>query len=262
MPEYRDDMTDRPYEPTALRLAEARRRGVVPRSGDLAAAATLLGGAAAVGLIGEHVLRAAVAMTARLLDGRAGPLASPDELAGEAWTCVGPLLVAAAPVLAVLVGAAVLSGIGQVGLLATAEPIRPKAERVSPGAGRRRLLDGRSWVRGGFAAGKLAAVCLVAAWTLHGDLPRIAAAGGLDAAAIASVCGGCVHRLCLRVAASLLVLGALDYVHQWFRHRQDLRMSRREWLEDMKRMEADDRIKRRRRVDAAEAVPTRGLSHV
>ena len=52
--------------------------------------------------------------------------------------------------------------------------------------------------------------------------------------------------LALKLAVLLLVLALLDYAFQRWQHERDLRMSKQEVKEDMKRMEGDPLVKQRR----------------
>lgn len=241
-----DSMAERTYEPTQLRLAEARRRGQVPRSADLAAAVVLLGGAAALGLLGARLLSESVDMTARLLDGRADPLASPGALADAAWAAVSPVVAAVAPLAAMLLLLAVVGNVVQIGLLAAAEPVRPDGSRISLASGVRRLLSARTLARGGFGVAKLAAIGLVAALSVAEALPQVAAMGRLAPADLAAEAGGMALGLAVRIALVLLALGVAEYLYQRRQHRRDLRMTRSEWLDDLRRMEAPELTRRRR----------------
>ena len=74
MPElYTDESGERTEQPTPLRLAEARRRGLVPRSGELSSAVVVLGAVSVFALFGPRLLGGLAQMTAALLDGGADP---------------------------------------------------------------------------------------------------------------------------------------------------------------------------------------------
>ncbi len=252
MPMRRDELGERTYEPTPLRLAEARRQGLVARSRDLTAAALLLGAVAVLGLLARRLLEELTGMTATLLDGRQAPLAPPDELAALCAQSAGGVLGVLAPFALAVVLVAVMANLVQVGLLATAEPLRADLGRLSPAEGLRRLFSTRSLARLAFAVAKLAAVALVAALTIRSKLPEIAAMGRLGAAPLAAAFGHLAYVLALRGAAALFVVALIDYAYQRWQHRHDLRMTRREWLDDMKRMEGHPLTRRRRRGATAE----------
>ena len=82
---------ERTYEPTPLRLDEARRRGKVVRSHELTCTLVMLGGLGLLALLGPAILAALVKMTGAMLDGCAASK-------GDAWAMIsmknlaGPLV--------------------------------------------------------------------------------------------------------------------------------------------------------------------------
>jgi len=50
-----------------------------------------------------------------------------------------------------------------------------------------------------------------------------------------------------RIASVLAVLGGIDWLWQWRRHRGDLMMTRREVLEDLRKTEGDPLVRSRQR---------------
>ena len=240
------DITERTEPPTRLRLAEARKRGQVPRSADLTAAAVLLAGLGALALSGPRLADELVRMAASLLSFDSP---SPDRaaLAAPLWTAVAPVLWTLAPFWAAIVVAAAVAGVAQVGLPAGSEVIRPRAERLSPAAGLRRLVSGRGLIRAGLAMAKLAAVALVSFTTIRSQLPRIEAASGAGVGDQAAAAGRMIGHLSLRVVGVLAALSAVDWVYQRYQHRRDLMMTRREVAEDLRKMEGDPLAESRRR---------------
>lgn len=240
------DITERTEPPTRLRLAEARKRGQVPRSADLTTAAVLLAGMVALMLSGSRLADELIRMTASLLS---FDLPLPDRAAPAPplWTALAPVLWALVPFWASIVMAAAVAGVAQVGLPAGGEVIQPRAERLSPAAGLRRLVSGRGPVRAALALAKLAAVALVSFATIRSQLPRIEAASGAGVGEQAAAAGRMLGHLSLRVVGVLAALSAVDWVYQRYQHRRDLMMTRREVAEDLRKMEGDPLVQSRRR---------------
>jgi flagellar biosynthesis protein FlhB len=135
----------------------------------------------------------------------------------------------------------------QVRGVVAAERIRPDLERISPRAGLRRLFSTRTFVRAVLAAAKIGVVAAVGYWTFRPALRRLAGAGALDASGLAGRAGSLVGALAIRIALCLLALAVADFLYQRWQYRRDLRMTRREWLEDIRKAEGDWRLRRRRR---------------
>ena len=71
-------------------------------------------------------------------------------------------------------------------------------------------------------------------------------------AVLMSESGRLAGRMALWIALGLLALAGGDYAYQWWQHRRDLRMTRRDWLDDMRRTEGDPHVRRSRRRKALE----------
>ncbi|MCK4602240.1 MAG: EscU/YscU/HrcU family type III secretion system export apparatus switch protein, partial [Phycisphaerae bacterium] len=239
--------------PTALRLAEARRRGVVARSSDLSSTAVILGAFVLLGLAGTHLLAALRDMTAALLgDHRAGPGELPAA-ASVLWPAVGPVLGLLLGVAGGLVGVAILAGVAQVGLLSTTEPVRPDFSRLSPAAGLRRMFSLRSLVRVGLAVAKLTAASLLCYVAIRPVLAKLMFAPDVEPQQLMTSAAGAMGGLAIRLGLVLLALAMVDFMYQRWQRRQDLKMTRREVLEDLKRTEGSPLIRSRRRQLARQA---------
>jgi len=231
MAAFDNDMGERTEMPTPLRLAEARRKGIVARSGDLSAAATLLAGLILLALTGPAILDGLVEMTAE-------SLASPGDIASLApgvsiWKIVLP---AAGLACGVAFSAAAI-GMAQVGLSASAEPIRLDFARLGLLAGLARMISPRSAVRGAMAAAKILAVSAVAWWTIAPMMPRIVSTAGAGAGELASQAGAIFVKLAMRICAVLVALAAIDWLYQRWQHRRDLMITRTQLLQDLRQME-------------------------
>ncbi len=230
----RDDSSERTIEPTALRLAEARRKGVVARSGDLTAAAMTLGCVCALWVFAPSILAGLRQLTISMLDGGQGPPSPPS--------AVGALLIdGAAPVLSAIGGFALLvavvalaANVLQVGLLAAPQRVKADWARISPLAGLKRMFSRRAPVRLAMALMKLAVVGAVGFATVRSAMPEILGASGMGAARMVAQGGRMVVSLALRIGLALLALGVVDYLYQRWQHRQDLKMTRREVQDELK----------------------------
>jgi flagellar biosynthetic protein FlhB len=240
----RDDMTMRTEMPTPLRLEEARRRGQVARSADLTAAVATLAVVVALAMLGPWMLKALTAMVASMLSQAGDTVSSRGAWQTSPAPVAAVLLGGAAPALAATL-AAVTAGVLQVGLLATSQPLRADLGRLSPGEGLRRMISARAWMRGFLGVVKVLAVVGVGYATIRPTLGRLSTISSHSTAGMVSATGDLLAGLALRLGAVLLVLAAGDWLYQRWQHRQDLKMTRREWLEDLKRMEGQGRLKNR-----------------
>ena len=241
-----EELGERTEQPTGRRRFEARRKGQVAKSTDLSSALDLAGAVVLLVMFGGAGFAALAAMTRRVLGGETpgDPLdaASIGPLLGwasfEAAKVVVPALVAM-----FLVAAA--AQLVQVGWFVTAEPLRPKLERLSPLAGFKKLFNTRNLVKTAVNTAKLAVVAAVAGLVFRGNIPAILALPRLAMAPGMRAIAGIALELAVWLLVLLLALGAIDWLYQRWQHTKDLRMTRQEVKEERKSHEGDPQTKAR-----------------
>ena len=237
---------DRTQPPTPLRLHEARERGHVPRSTELTAAAAVLAGLLALALLGPGLLADLTTMTAALLDGRGG-FDGGAGLHGLVAGAAGPAAARLGGMLALVLATAAAVGLLQVGPMAVAGRVRPDFGRVSPGEGLRRVLSARSAARAAGTVAKVALVAGAAYMVISPMLARLPAASEMHLSTLAAETARLAGRLGLWIGVGLLVLAVGDLLFQRWQYRRDLRMTRRDWLDDLRKMEVDPMVRQKRR---------------
>ncbi len=243
MPE--DNAGEKTEQPTARRREEAREEGQVPRSTDLTAAVALLMGLVLLAVFGssiyEHMQRLMRDM-----------LGTPEAQVGQvpAWVArtLRSLAAMLLPFLVLLVICTGAAGWLQTGLLVVPKKLKPRLENISPAKGLKRLFSLDSVTRTLMGLLKMACVGLVACVTIADRLVPVLGAGTVPAAGVLSMSAELLFALMVRMALVLLVLGLLDYFYQRYRVEQQLKMSKQEIRDELKRMEGDPLIKNRRRA--------------
>ncbi len=234
MAETWEHVGERTEPATPLRLAEARERGFVPRSGDLVAAAVLAAAVAAAVALGGGLAGALRRLTAAML-GEAGSVSGgwSDEVTAAAWAVGGW----AAGIVAAVTGVAAAANVLQFGLLFSGQAVGADLARLSPVGGLGRMFSCRSAVRGGLALVKVLAAVSIAWIAVQAALSQAASAVAQPAAGVSHWIGGCVVSVAGWVAAAMLAAGLVDLAYQRWQYRQDLKMTRREFLQDWRQME-------------------------
>ncbi len=240
-----NDQSSRTEEPTPRRLEEARRRGEVAKSTDLTSWATLAGTAGVLTVLGGW-------MAQSLASGLLPFLEHPDVFELEGGGAVSVLrmaVLAAAPALAVVLGAAALAGIAgnviQHGLLWSPDKLKPDLSKLSPLSGFKRLFGMDGLVQFIKSVLKVLITAAVAWWALRphsGQLQNLAA---LEPAAILPFCGSILRALVMAVLAILGVGALVDWIWQRQRFMQKMRMTREELKEDVRQSEGDPHMKAR-----------------
>jgi flagellar biosynthetic protein FlhB len=230
-----------------LRLAEARRQGQVARSADLTGAAVILAGVVTLWLGGGVLLTKVTEMFGAMLS--FAPV-TPDvgvATGGAVWSAVGPVVWITLCFCGVVVLGAVVAGVAQVGFHVSEDVITPKLDRISPSQGLGRLFSSRGLVRATLAVTKIASVAFVAWITIGALLPQIASDSAAGVEIQWSSAWTMLGLMAWRIVLVLAVLGGVDWLWQWRRHRNDLMMTRREVLEDLRKSEGDPLMRSRQR---------------
>lgn len=242
-----DSAQDRTEAPTPRRREEARNRGQIARSTDLSAAVVLLGALVLLHTSGRQILGRLIEVT-RFCLGDSGPSSvSPSgltlTLASALRECAGMVL----PLMLVVFVLALVTAFAQVGVLFTFTPLKPSLDKLNPITGLTRMFSGRSFVHLLMGIAKTALLAGVTYLTVKGRAGALLHASGLDHLALVALASDMVFTLGIRLAIILLVLAIIDYIYQRWRTERDLRMTREEVKEELKRMDGDPLIKRRRR---------------
>ena len=238
--------TDQKTEaPTPRRRTEARSKGQVARSQDLTAAILLMTAFLAVGFLGPRLWASMLAMMRAGLAPEAPTkletvLPFATAAAYEMLLRLGPLLL-----ILLLTGIAILYA--QVGPLFTFQPLTPSLTKLNPLKGIQRLFSLRSLMTAMISIGKLLAVGLVAYLTIAAASPAILYAFTLTSNDVFRLGSSLAFRLGLALSGAFLVLALLDFAWQRYRHERDLRMTKEEVKDELRSMEGDPAVKRRRR---------------
>jgi flagellar biosynthetic protein FlhB len=249
---------DRTEQPSAKRLDDARARGEVPRSRELAMTAVVIAGAAvllgggryfAAGLEALFELGLKVPREA-LFDAALLPRALLEGLGGG----VRLLL----PIAAATIVAAVLGSIALGGWSFSTTALTPNLSRLNPIAGFGRIASVNGLVELLKALAKFAIVAGVAGlllWRFGGDFLELGALT-LEAAIgrAAWLTGVCLTGL----AASLLLVAAADVPFQFWHHRRQLRMTKQEAKDELKETEGRPEVRSRIRT-LQRAIATRRM---
>ncbi|HUY36995.1 MAG TPA: EscU/YscU/HrcU family type III secretion system export apparatus switch protein [Pirellulales bacterium] len=239
---------EKSHEPTPHRREQARARGQAARSQDLSAAVLLLVGATALWLLGGSLVTTMGLVAERHLGGE--PWLTADvttvsaHLGDLAWTLAGCLL----PLLGCILAAAVISNVAQVGLHFLPEQLAPDLARIDPMKGLARIFSLAAIVRLIFGLLKIALVFAVAYGCLSGERETILGLASLEPRQIGVFLVEVLLRTGMKIAFALLILALLEYGFQWWRHKQDLRMTTREIREEMKNLQGDPQMVARRRA--------------
>lgn len=258
-----EDSSEKEHAPTQKKLDDARMRGEVVRSAELAIAAGYGGLLVMTMGIGAAALTAFGESAAVMLD-------RPDTLAhamlgGGVKVAGAAMLAVIVPVLPFFAGPAiaVITAISaQRAWVFAPDKIRPKLSRIDPVTN-----AGQKFGRSGLfefakSTAKLVLISTLLGVFLSTRLPRILMAQGVDPGlTVADLARMIVEFLFLLLLISG-AFGALDYLWQMQEHLRKNRMSRQELMDELKQSEGDPHMRGQRRQRAEAIAMNRMLADV
>ncbi len=242
-----EDDSEKTEAATPRRKQEAREEGRVAKSADLTAALSLLAAVVLLHNFGLQLL-AGMRLTVEtmLTSGMASNPTRPDDITGSFAYVLRLAVAGAAPLILSITAVALVASVGQVGFVLTSKPLSPDLSRINPLSGFARLFDMRAGVRLVMSVAKLSVLAAVAIWMVLDDLPQILLLSQLETGQLFAAACSLVYALALKLAVFLLILAVLDFGFQRWQHDKDLRMSKQDIKEEMKRMDGDPLVKQRR----------------
>jgi flagellar biosynthetic protein FlhB len=225
------------------RLEKAREEGQVARSTELNTLVMLLTGAGGLWLTGDHLCRQLGALLKDGLTFDANGFASSGQMLAPLGRQAADALLACAPLLALLVVAALAAPQLLGGWLFTANALRFDFSRVDPIAGFGRLFSWQALAELAKALAKAALVSAVAVAVLwHYKDPLLELAVMPLESAAAQAARLVVASLAL-IAGALALVAAADVPFQLWRHADNLKMSKEEVRRENRETEGDPIVK-------------------
>ncbi|MBC8107057.1 MAG: flagellar biosynthesis protein FlhB [Anaerolineae bacterium] len=243
-----DDFGDKTEAPTPRRRQEAREQGQVARSADLTAAALMLAAVMLMTWFGSGIVTAVKAVMETTLGAQSlGDFNNP----AVGTVIVDLVLHVAFAMLPIMVGmmlVAIAMNIAQVGFFLSPSRVQPKLEMLNPTRGLKKIFGGGQGVVSMLMnIAKMGLIGAVAYSAVYDRIGQIVGATQLSHEQIFGLGAQIMYDIAMRIAIFLLILAIIDYVYQRFKMERELRMTKQQVKDEMKRMDGDPQIKQRRR---------------
>lgn len=247
--------------PTPRRREKAREEGQVLHSAELQGALQLLTGAGVLTLGGQWFASHLGAVTAGYLTRRPESEWTAAHTVRLGQSAADDLQRLCLPIVLVTLTVGVLVAFAQAGSIVVS-PVKLNWERVDPRGGWSRLLSLETFVRGLQAVVKAALISAVAVAIIVAGRQAI---GTVGFQSFASACGEAwdeCQRLLLALAGVVLGLGVIDFGFKWYRHEQQLKLSRQELKEEQKEDAGDPHLRARLRKLQQQTALAKGIQDV
>jgi flagellar biosynthetic protein FlhB len=234
-------------EATPRKLEQAREKGDVAKTPDLAPLLAMVAAASVLAIGGGYLTRnMASALTPFLAH------ADDIPLGGEGGVEVARMaIMAAAPILGIVLFAAAAAGaIGnlvQHGLMFSPSKLAPSLNKLSPIAGFKRLFGLDAVMQFLKSIVKILMVGAVAWFVIRPHWHELRGLSAMDPAAILPLTSEILRQLVFAVSALLLAIAGGDFLWQRYRFLQRMKMTREEVKDEFKQTDGDPHVKARLR---------------
>lgn len=256
------DNEDRTEAPSEKRLREARERGDVPRSKELANVAVLGCATLALKVTGPHIGAASRDWMRNALQFEPGLVNDPDRLPVYAAKTFAAMVVPVAPLLLAAIAGCFVAPLLMSGLRFSSQAFKADLTRLSPMAGLSRMYGRESFAELGRSILRLLLIGGIAGMVIKGSMGRLmdmpkqslemAVANGVDT----------VLGVFLALVVAMAALAAIDVPYQRFAWRARLKMTKQEQRDEAKEAEGNPEIKARMRHVARQIANKRMMDAV
>ncbi len=237
------DQEERTERATPKRLEEARRKGEVPRSRDLNAAAVTLFSCVALSMCGERMVSGFANLMRSSLSLKFAPGMNTETMLPALGDAAFAGFMVVMPVLAAGFLAAVLAPMTLSGWNFSTEALAPKFSRLNPLAGLQRMVSANGLIELCKSILKFVLVAAIAIKVLRKDAADLLSMGNNTLSSSIQTAGHlCVNAL-LMLACGMLLIAAIDVPIQLWQHAKQLRMSREEIKKEMKESDGSPEVK-------------------
>ncbi|MFZ1984873.1 MAG: flagellar biosynthesis protein FlhB [Desulfatitalea sp.] len=247
---------------TPKKREDARKKGQLARSREIPSVLVLLSALSIFYFVGNWMFGQMQEITRAIFH-----QISAWHLSGESahqlmWYLFQKIVVLMAPLIAAVALAGIIGNVAQVGFMLSSEAITPKLSKLNPLEGLKRLFSISAWTELVKSIFKVMIIGGVAYSTLRGEMDQIPSLVAFDIGSIMDFIGRVALKMGFYTCLILVILAALDYLFQRWKHERDLRMTKQEVKDEYKQREGDPLIRSRIRSAQREMAMRRMMEAV
>ena len=248
--------------PSPRKIEKAREEGQVPQSRELSAFMVLMAGGGAVWVLGDSFARtlADVVRTGLQFDHQLAT--DPAVLINKMLQQTADAVIGRAPMLLIIVAAALAGPIVMHGWMFNSKALAPKFSRMNPLSGLKRMVSVDSLSELVKSLAKVALLGLIAGLVMWKGLDALFALGQDSVQDGSRAMGHLLAKSFLLISAGMLLVVLLDVPYQLWRYYTQLKMTREEIRQEVKESEGDPHIKARIRSMQREVARRRMMSEI
>ena len=237
-----DEYGEKTEAPTAKRRKDAAEKGDVLRSREFATALVVMAGCGWMAMFGGSLMAACKAVMTAGFQFNRGDIEdfSPFRPLAEAgWKLVTPI----GSLFAIAIVAAVLSQAGLGSLQFNATLLAPKASRINPGSGLKRIFGPQGWIELGKSLLKVVLLGCIGSYMLWTSSRSTLGLMSSDINSVVGALGGTLIGIVFAMAFGLMLIAGVDVPVQILRLLSKLRMSKQDIKDEHKESEGSPEAK-------------------
>lgn len=237
-----DDKTE---EATPKRKREARQKGQVAKSADLASGFTLIVMFQTLRVFGNYItniLAKSIEKYTQIFNDYSEQLVA-DDVMQIMIDVIVTFLAAVLPLLAVALVVGIFINIAQVGFLKVKDALKPKFEKLNPVNGFKRIFSMNAVVELIKALLKFSILGYLLYSELKKNFSIFANFAMSDIRTTISIAIDLILNIAVKLGMALFFIGVADFIYQKLKLRKDLRMTKQEVKDEYKQMEGDPKVK-------------------
>ncbi|PID81077.1 flagellar biosynthesis protein FlhB [bacterium DOLZORAL124_64_63] len=249
-------------QPTPKRRSEAREKGNVPKSQEVASAFVMLAALGSLWLSGSWMFREMTDLGREIFQGLHGAAVAPLWTHRLFLTVFQQVMILLSPVFIAVFLAGVAANIAQFGFLLSAKSLTPNFGKLNPLSGLKRLFSLRSLVELLKSLVKMSLIGGIAIALLYQEADQMPGLIQSSVGPILEYIGREALRIAFYACMGMIFIAALDLFYQRWQYEEDLKMSRQEVRDEHKQQEGDPQIKARVRAMQMEMARRRMMTSV
>jgi flagellar biosynthetic protein FlhB len=256
------DGQEKSQEPTAKRLADARKKGQVPRSRELnTMAITLLGLGALIAMGPRFASNLHDLFTAQFVLQRE-EMFDPNAMLSHLVSAIGDALLMLAPFFVLMMAVAILSSVALGGFNVSLEAMAPKLSKLDPVKGMKRVFSAKGLMELVKSLAKFVLVTAATVVLLYMLADQLLGLSSLDIKQAIGEGMTLVAWSSVLMASTLILMALIDVPFQLWQHKRELKMTQQEVRDELKETEGRPEVKGRLRQLQREIAQRRMMQEV
>lgn len=234
-------------EPTSKRISDAKKDGQIPKSQDLSSAISFTIFAFLLVLLLSYTFEHAFIFFKNYFSANLTLISIENELDTLGLNGILFFFILAGPALAIAFLSAYIGNLIQVGFMFLAKPLKPSADRLNPVSNLKNIVGKQALFGLIKNILKLVAIIYIIYTSLSETIPPIFNLSTIGTENIFYVVVELLRIIVIKISLFLVILGIADYFYQRYEHKQQLKMTKQEIIDEHKEMEGDPQMKAQRK---------------